>query len=167
MERDKDIRKELEEISPLLSKLEKPKEQLPPGYLDKNRRAIMQRIHEEKSDRPFSGKILSLFANPRFHVPVGIAASILLAIFIWTNIGPKGQDESPSLSFEDIGREEALAYVEDNLYQFDEAHFAAALDEEDLDEWMNELIMEEMAGEEALETPSYELFNDAYYEDLF
>jgi hypothetical protein len=167
MERDKDIRKELEEIAPLLAKLEKPVEELPYGALDCNRRAIMSRIHEEEQAQPWHEKVLSLFSNPRFNVPAGIAAALLISFFIWKGLGPAESELPETYSLDDIGAEEGLAYVEANLYQFDEDQLALALDDEDLDAWMNELILEEMASEEALESPSYELFNDDYTEDLF
>lgn len=174
MERDKDIRKELEGIAPGLSKLEKwQPEDVPYGYFDRSKREILMAVRESSKmeNQSIQSRLLAMMqqlTKPAFGLPVGFAATILIIAGIWLNLPNSGSGETEVHSAQDISTEAAISYVEHRLYEFEPEQIAMSMDEEELDALFEEILMEEFEEDfDFNSSESQELFNDRNYENLF
>lgn len=174
MERDKDIRKELEGIAPGLSKLEKRQpEDVPYGYFERSKKEILLAIQADRDlkSQGFRGRLIVMIQNlsrPAVSVPVGIAATILIAVGVWFQLPTGASSETNMISAQEISSQAALSYVENRLYEFEPEQLAMSMDEEELDALFEEILMEEFEDDfDYEESESFELFNDEDYENLF
>jgi hypothetical protein len=106
----------INELSDQLQKSKRP--ELPSNYFDE----LTSNMMEHAKQHPKAKKI-SLFRKPLFWIG-SIAASLLLILginSIW--------NASNELSFNNLNQEEVLAYVEENIDDFDEELFIEAMNE--------------------------------------
>lgn len=148
MERDRTRTKELEELSPLLAKADKPlQEDIPYGFFSRQRREMLSKISEPEKKAQGMPSWLSRLFQPKLSLAYGLMAVLIAALWFWnSNSSDPGLAET-SINFEDISTEVALTYVEDNIYEFDDESLAMALSDDELDALMQELLDEEVSEE--------------------
>lgn len=142
MKNTDDIKKELEELSPFLSKRKKEKEgfEVPTNYFRKLPDLIMDRIQEEEtlssSSAPTTNWLdhiierIQLLLQPQYAMAL---ASI--AIFIMVSIFFFEQDNAllGANTLAEVSDEEINSYVMDNLEEFEIDLLMDAIDEENLE----------------------------------
>jgi len=109
----------MEPINELSDQLQKPKRpELPSNYFDE----LTSNMMEHAKQHPKAKKI-TLYRKPLFWIG-SVAASLLLILginSIWNT--------TSELSFDNLNQEEVLAYVEENIDDFDEELFIEVMNE--------------------------------------
>lgn len=154
MDKDKDIHKELEELSPLLAKMKEQKEvvEMPDNYFHYLENSVMQQVQLENTPvlQTVGGTPISLWSR-FFSVRgiMGLASVVLLAIAgIYFNQAGTATSTN-SLQFADLTDTEILNYLTDNaeildIYSLSELEEdASILDMIDLGEGDVDYLLEE------------------------
>ena len=118
MKKDNDILKELQDLSPELSKLKKDfDEPLPYNYFESLPEKIFDRIRTEEAKVPVWQSWLATVFQPKLRLAYAIAAVFVLGLFIMNNM----DDNPPSLDdqFAELSQNELSSYVMANLDDFD------------------------------------------------
>lgn len=157
MEKDKNIKSELEELAPLLSKLDKKEGyQVPFNFFEKLEEEVLEEVlpkpnstleqastNERRSWRAIFG------LQPAYRFGVALASIAVLVVIAWQFIGPS-ETETPGFAsiWEEVSLSEVEEYVVSNIEDFDleELDFQPVgevnildgvdLDLEDLDEYI-------------------------------
>lgn len=158
-----EIRRELEQLSPLLSKLRQEKREagftVPKHYFHNLQVEVLQQIRKETPDsdslapKPTKNSWAWLL-KPKF----GLAAAALLTLLVTWFVFQQPQDTAPMADLQSLTDEEVQQYIQANLDEFDEALLAQyalettksdwsflsdeTLDPETVDELYEELIDE-------------------------
>ena len=170
MKPNNDIRKELEEISPFLAKLKDKKEgfEVPKDYFSTLADDIMEKclpVEGIKKVPPSKNRfwdwldnLLTPLMQPRYAMALSsLVFVVFFAIYLW----PSVQDNAEIVAGQDVTREEVLTYVTDNLEDFDLELLAELdveidyndlfeLNEQELEEYINENVLDQMTLEELL-----------------
>ncbi len=153
MDRKEEIRKELEEISPFLSKMKKENPfEVPYGYFDKMQREVMQKVKEPEvvASPSLWEQLLGSWLQPRMAWgALSIALIAVAGFFLW----PTEQSST-------------LAGVEGETVEWEaaaNAYLAANIDEFD-DELLAELVLTADPAEEIL--PKEEDLNDELIDEI-
>jgi len=162
MKKDKDIYKELEEISPFLAKMKGKKEdiQLPDNYFHYLENSVMQQVELEETPvlQTVSGVSIPLWRSFFFsRAIVGFTSAILLIVagFYFSRLGTDTSDNT--LQFAELTDTEILSYLTENadaldIYSIEEENEdVSILDLIDLDEEGTDYLLEEISTETIIE----------------
>ncbi len=165
MDKDKNIHKELEEISPFLAKMKGKKEEIetPENYFHYLENSVMQQVQLEQNPVLQKKEIRTISFWSRFfslRVITGLASVILLIVvgiyFNQTAIDTSGD----SLQFADLTDAEILNYLTDNVETLD----IYSLSDLDVDDSILDVIdLEEGEGDYLFEESSMDIFSDEIF----
>lgn len=161
MEKDKNIKSELEELAPFLSTLEKKEGyQVPFNFFDKLEESVMQEVtpkpHSTLEPASKSWSIREWFsARPAFRYGLAFASIALLIAFIWpsSHVSNSASDNFASI-WEEVNLNEVEDYLATNIDDFDleliehqsdrepNALEGLDLELEDIDKYIDEHIIE-------------------------
>lgn len=136
MKPDKDIKKELEEISPLLAKLKKEQSQpeLPANFFNNLQVDVIQELRPEfeKPSTTFVEKgilvrLIEWIRKPQVAMAFGVSL-LLIGVGIFFLVP---QDPSPSLTWEAISEESILEYLDENIDDFEAVSLMEISEEEE------------------------------------
>ncbi|MEL6635867.1 MAG: hypothetical protein AAFW73_00335 [Bacteroidota bacterium] len=160
MNRKEEIRKELEELSPLLSKLDKDNPfEVPYGYFDKMQREVLQQVKEPQVSPARPGIWAWLFGNQRSgRLGLGVISLLVVAtagFFYWSAPNVANPLAGSEAGGEASWEQAAAAYLTANIDELDDDLLAdlvvdrgtaedgtpqeGALDEQLMEEILNEL----------------------------
>lgn len=165
MDKDKNIHKELEELSPFLAGLKGKKEEIevPKNYFHYLENSVMQQVQLEENPVLQATKVETvsfwnrLFSSKRI---IGLATVILL-IIVGTYFNQTTMDTSEaSLQFADLTDAEILDYLTDNVETLD----IYSLSDLDADDSILEMIdFEEGEGDYLFEESSMDIFSEEIF----
>jgi len=158
MDKDKNIQKELEELSPLLAKMkgEKKSVEVPENYFHYLENSVMQQVELESTPALQTTGVLTIPLWSRLFSPRGIMAFASVALLIVAAIYFNQADTSisnESLQFAELTDAEILDYLTDNadaidIYSLTEVDAETSiLDIIDLEEGDADYLLEETATE--------------------
>ena len=114
-------------------------------------------LAKEKNVAP--KKIVPLYKNPVFWL-VATAASVVLLVILSQKFTT---DKDTTIALEDVSSTEVLAYVEDNIDEFDAYLIAEYVSIDDLQEEKIDVIVEEESTEAIEELEEVEIDDILYY----
>ena len=111
----------------IIDELKKNQSPLPEdAFFDKMKSDLLQRIAAE-TVAP-KAKVIPLYRRMWFVASVAAGVALLLSIpLLFTNENPQ-QPQQAEVSWDDVSREEMLAYIDENIDDFDEELLAQHLD---------------------------------------
>ncbi len=146
MNKREEIQKELEEIAPLLAKLERKENlSIPKGYFDDLTDNVLGEIQlkEEKIRPSFFEKIdtwlLRLF-QPRLALALASAVGIVLAAYFLFSNQPFQQNQNIALM--DLSKEEVNTYIYNNLEDFEVTDITEIIEEDISMDFLDDAIEE-------------------------
>lgn len=158
MKNHNELHDELRELSPLLHRLKREKEagDIPPGYFSRMQEDVLRQVRQE-AGQPGGGPVQLRPVWSRLLAPLAVAASVsLLVLAGWWMFRPQPHSH-PSYTEVALPYEEAAAYVDANIDEFDLALLAGLypeeegplspaveLNDQELDELLEELELEDL-----------------------
>lgn len=154
MKPDKDIKRELEEISPLLAKLKKEQTppELPANFFNNLQVDVIQELRPEfekpattSVEKGVFGHLFDWLRKPQVAMAFGVSLMLIgVGIFLLLP-----QDEPIDLAWETVSEESILDYLDENIDDFEavslmeiseeeEAVFETELDENLIDQYLEE-----------------------------
>ena len=151
--RKNEIREELENLSPFLSKMKEEKEgfEIPRNYFKSLPNRVFEKLGNEPSPLAISEKSsLGFWSNPfqfilkpRYALAFATLSLLVTAGIFWTN------NSTETAPLADLTSEEIQTYISNNIYEFDEALFLESdlgfenfesLENAESDEFLNNII---------------------------
>lgn len=165
MNKDKNIHKELEELSPLLAKMKNKKEkvEIPENYFHYLESSVMQQVALENTPGLQTTQGISISIWKRLFSPRGIMGltSIVLLIVAGVYFSQSGTEISNnSLQFADLTDTEILDYLTDNAESLDIYSLNQLDDESSV---LDMIDLEEGEADYLLEESSTDIFSEEIF----
>ncbi|NUN99490.1 MAG: hypothetical protein HUU01_02610 [Saprospiraceae bacterium] len=179
MKKQDDLKKELEELSPLLSKLKAQDNpfKAPEGYFSSLPDELMARLRHAEQPLPapvqsgWSTRLLEFLESliqPRLVVGFATIALLIVAGVLWLR-QESGNEVSEQLAlFSDLSAEEVNAYVTENIDAFEEEELMVAVEESgiEVENSLPAIDLDAQAIEEYMEDAIHEM-DEEDLESLF
>lgn len=162
--KNKEVKKELEDIAPFLAELKARKKEskddsIPEGYFEDFRANFFEQLKAETEEAPIqSAKLISLSWRS---IAVAASVAVLVISFLASNTFFNADDQANG--FADLSMEDMYNYLDDNIEEFEMDELATIVLENEVDDFGIIDVDEDFIDEEYLED---EFLDDFDYEDL-